>query len=182
MELDLSAENPCEVFLKGFRHLGSVVGHYYLGLGQEFWPTPLPPGMAEGAPRQCYKNAAELALAEFKGLRYAEGYACSTVPVPVHHAWLVDEQGHAYDPTWGYVPQARYFGVVFRTDALAEFISSSRVWGVFSEGFTEEVLNREFESYLEAAWLSPEPARLALREYLQSVLMRPGVRIKPPLS
>lgn len=182
MELDLNSENPCETFLKGFKYLNSVVGHYYLGLGREYTPAPLPKGMVQGTPRQCYMNAGELALSEFRGLRYAEGYACCTVPVPVHHAWLVDDQGRAFDPTWGYVPEARYFGVVFRPDALADFISTSRVWGVFSEGFTQELLEREFESYLEEAWLPPPPQRHALREFLQGLLGRPGVRIRPPMS
>ena len=48
----------------------------------------------------CYSNAQALALRD-DSLRYAEGWAQHLPsPLPILHAWCVDEKGSVVDPTW----------------------------------------------------------------------------------
>lgn len=61
----------------------------------------------------CYANAQYLASRR-KGLRYAEGYATSVIPV--EHAWCVDAQGRVIDPTWDEKHQPDYFGIAFDSE------------------------------------------------------------------
>lgn len=66
-----------------------------------------------GTQGACYANAQYLASRR-KGLRYAEGFATSVIPV--EHAWCVDAEGRVIDPTWDYEYQPDYFGVIFEAD------------------------------------------------------------------
>jgi hypothetical protein len=96
------------------------------------------PGRAPvmGEPKQCYMNAAKMALDD-DVLSYVEGYAIvSPVPIPVAHAWCVGEDGLVVDPTWdeGVLPGAReYFGVTIRRDYLAATLVRRGVWGVIDD-------------------------------------------------
>lgn len=79
---------------------------------------PRPSGMG-----RCYENA--LRLARLKGLHYVEGYAVSSpeLPLPLEHAWCVDDAGQVFDPTW---PEgAEYFGMAVCMKALARMIKDN---------------------------------------------------------
>jgi hypothetical protein len=49
---------------------------------------------------------------------YAEGLAWHEFG-PTHHAWVVDSEGSAIDPTWP-KPGTRYYGVTFTVPELGE--------------------------------------------------------------
>lgn len=74
------------------------MGEFVLTHGRRFTPQPtLPAGIKCGKLRQCFKNAANIAI-ERDDLIYCEGYAAGIIPVM--HAWLVDVDGNVIDPTW----------------------------------------------------------------------------------
>lgn len=63
-------------------------------------------------PRQCYLNAWRIATSG--RLLYTEGFAATTVPLAIAHAWLTDpETGQVYDPTWVTGGPGVYFGIPF---------------------------------------------------------------------
>jgi hypothetical protein len=77
----------------------------------EFTPIARPKGMRKLSDKACYRNALKVALDG--DYAYAEGLAwASEAWGPIHHAWVVDADGHAIDPTWR-EPGIRYYGVAF---------------------------------------------------------------------
>ncbi|WP_378941208.1 hypothetical protein [Mesorhizobium sp. ANAO-SY3R2] len=96
-----------------------------LRYGQEFEPKgELPSWIQRGAPKECFANTARALLARIgsgrRDIRYAEGYAVDRVgiPLPIQHAWLVDVNGFAIDPTWSDGADHLYFGIAFKTDFI----------------------------------------------------------------
>lgn len=65
--------------------------------GKFYSPQPLPKRYAYGEMKQCFANAARLALAT-PDLTYCEGVALAIIPT--HHAWCIDTKGRVVDPTW----------------------------------------------------------------------------------
>ncbi|KXO73011.1 hypothetical protein AYJ56_17665 [Brucella anthropi] len=56
---------------------------------------------------------------------YVEGYACDLeLPIPLHHAWLVNSEGEVFDPTWSDAEQCVYFGMKFKTSYVQERFSA----------------------------------------------------------
>jgi len=93
---------------------------------------------------ECYSNAGR--IANGKGLRYVEGYAVpSTFPLPMSHAWLIDEKGRIIDPTWE--DGAAYYGVVIPNDAMWEILARTEVWGILDNLW----MNKEAFSILQDA-------------------------------
>lgn len=82
-----------------------------------YWPfLPLPKSIKPGPERECYRNAALLALGDPR-FTYVEGYAAYTVPLL--HAWCVDDAGNVLDVTWrSREGTPEYFGVPFRRSYL----------------------------------------------------------------
>lgn len=75
---------------------------------------PLPKTIKMGQPRLCYANCQQLALKN-RSLTYVEGYAIAAgVSLPLHHAWLLDTDGCAIDPTWE-TPGCCYLGIPLAT-------------------------------------------------------------------
>jgi hypothetical protein len=73
-------------------------------------PRPRPKGMKLGPPKECFKNAQKLADPP---MIYCEGYALApTTPTPIHHGWLTNSDGVAFDPTWQ-KPGLVYIGIPF---------------------------------------------------------------------
>jgi hypothetical protein len=58
------------------------------------------PHVRRGMVKQCFQNAARVVLRRPVEFRYFEGFAISSVGIPMHHAWLVDNDGRAWDQTW----------------------------------------------------------------------------------
>ena len=67
--------------------------------------------------KNCFQNAQRLVLNDpTRTLLYNEGYALSTMGIPMHHGW-VTLRGKVVEVTWD-EPGLEYFGVPFPTDDL----------------------------------------------------------------
>ena len=100
--------------------------------GKFFTPEKRPDGIELGPKKECFANAAKLAL-ERSNLTYVEGYAMvnDRLPLPIAHAWCVDKKGRVVDNTWE-KPGVAYFGVPFKTSYLAKKLSETGVYGILS--------------------------------------------------
>ena len=108
------------------------VAEFLLKEGREWGYQPLPTGWERGEPRQCFRNAAVLAL-ENDELTYVEGYATSLIPTS--HAWVVNRDGVVHDPTWANLEledaeHRAYFGVPFDTAFLARHTVKQMYYGL----------------------------------------------------
>lgn len=115
------------------------------------------------APKKCFENA--LRYAEANGLRYAEGYGLSGTLIknglffPVEHAWCVDDEGNAVDPTWRNPETSLYYGIEFDVWQVWSRVSRTGTFGMFHSG----------------------PAGLADIDYMESLfpgLMAEGKRLR----
>lgn len=95
----------------------------------------------QGAAKECFRNAAQLAL-EYPELTYVEGYGyLEGLPLLIHHAWCEDQQGRVVDVTWAPERGGQYMGVRIDADELLEQMESNGVYGVLDTG---RGLNVEF--------------------------------------
>lgn len=99
--------------------------------GQEFVAAPRPVTMRRGVPKQCFKNAALMAIG--KGYDYVEGLlARPVVPgIAIHHAWCCKAGSDVViDNTIETVMlEDRYFGIRFTKQKLMEMIEASQHYG-----------------------------------------------------
>jgi hypothetical protein len=96
-----------------------------LDCGIEMNFTPLPENIERGLPKNCYYNCFELLKNNF-ALTYCEGYALDPeLPLPLIHAWLVDNDGKVIDPTWDDC-NAAYLGIPFDTKWFISLLRSRR--------------------------------------------------------
>jgi hypothetical protein len=106
---------------------------FVLNEGRAFTAAPLPDHVDAGEVGYCYQNALTLALAD-ETLRYVEGFAThGNLPVPLFHAWCVDDDGNVVDPTWTYEEGSVYYGVEIDADAAMTFVLDRGWWGVLPE-------------------------------------------------
>jgi hypothetical protein len=83
-----------------------------------------------GPAKQCYRNAAQLAL-DFPALTYVEGVAQGgSILIP--HAWCIDEDGRVVEATWPAAGHA-YWGAAYDTEFLIFWTLKQKVWGVLQE-------------------------------------------------
>lgn len=94
----------------------------------------LPDHVERGEIKQCFTNSSEQFLHNGGFLAYCEGIAVGKkLGFPVHHAWLVDEDGKVYDPTWEYEPgEALYFGVPFADHYVFDTMSREGYYGILA--------------------------------------------------
>ena len=92
-----------------------------------------------GRSRECYRNAARLALAQSQ-LVYCEGYAVAHFPV--EHAWCVDVSGQVIEPTWPHLG-GEYFGVPIRTVYLRRTLRAQQTWGILGAWGKEAKIYRQ---------------------------------------
>lgn len=98
-------------------------------------------GYELGAAKECFRNAAQLAL-EHPELTYVEGYGyLEGLPLLIHHAWCEDEQGRVIDVTWSPERGGQYIGVRVDAEELLEQMEALGVYGVLDTG---RGLNTEF--------------------------------------
>lgn len=85
--------------------------------------------------KACFENA--LKYAEANGLRYAEGFGLSGglmrrgIVLPVEHAWCVDSDGLAVDPTWDDPAASYYLGIDFKPAEVWKRVVETGTFGIF---------------------------------------------------
>lgn len=111
------------------------MAEFVLKHGRAWKPCPLPENVRPGRMRECYRNAANLALGFHRNeYIYCEGYAVGIIAV--EHAWCVDLQGNVIDPTWTERPQKlsatgqEYFGIAFKSMYLQEALRKQKYFGL----------------------------------------------------
>jgi len=102
---------------------------FILRHGRE-WPLPRRRRRIQTGPlKDCFRNAARLALRFPKRFTYVEGYAFfGPLNTPMEHAWCIDRAGFVADPTW--VNGHDYFGVPFRHDYLRAIVLAKNGYGL----------------------------------------------------
>ncbi len=99
-----------------FGHAGALLEH-----GREF-PARVrkPRWLILGPRKSCFKSATTYGIRRYD-VFYAEGYAIDwNLPIPIHHAWLVNQEGEVFDPTWGDTIDHVYFGIAFSRSFVLE--------------------------------------------------------------
>lgn len=111
-------------FIRVIEKMDNPLDEYLLNAGQSYPWRPLPAPFHPLEAKACWNNAFHLAF--HTGWDYACGYACvdMELPIPIMHAWVVDPDGYAVDPTWAGVQRGcltdmdyavmvnrRYFGI-----------------------------------------------------------------------
>lgn len=103
---------------------------FQLRYGRPFTLTDASFGCERGAPKNCFRNAAHLALAQ--NLIYVEGYV-TCYGLPIEHAWCCDVSGNLIEPTLRHdndQPTRLYFGVPIKRDFLATTLMRRGVYGI----------------------------------------------------
>jgi hypothetical protein len=101
--------------------------------GKFFKPAAsLPEGVKRGKMKECYRNAAMLAM-ENDDYTYCEGIAYSKAinGFPFNHAFCIDKEGNVVDPTWK--DGTAYYGIPFNTDFLRKTVVLTGVWGLIPD-------------------------------------------------
>jgi len=85
---------------------------------------PLPKGYSPGKEQRCFFNAFCMTV-KYPKLTYVEGFArlvlCKDMDCIHHHAWVVDERGRVFDPTWtGKLKGAEYFGIPLQSSYVEQ--------------------------------------------------------------
>ncbi|MGB3541045.1 MAG: hypothetical protein WBA42_23080 [Mesorhizobium sp.] len=99
-----------------------------LQFGRQFEPREKIPAWVPRYPaRQCFANATKVLISRIgasgEEIHYAEGYAIDReISVPIQHAWLVDKEGLAIDPTGTDSSAHFYFGITFRTQFVLQML------------------------------------------------------------
>ncbi len=108
-----------------WNHSGYVyhgIEDFVLSNGKWYKPAPLPKGVRRGVPKSCFFNASMLAAR--RGWKYIEGFALAEGVefLPVHHAWVVNQEGCLIDNTWRTMGLA-YIGVEFSVGRAVEALN-----------------------------------------------------------
>lgn len=110
----------------------SSISKFILEFGQCFAGQPLPPGIEKGHLKECYSNAAALALKDDADAIYAEGYAYnSELQSPFLHAWCV-QGARVIDNTLRHPEDYEYLGVLIPKKILIENLRETGTYGVFA--------------------------------------------------
>jgi len=113
-----------------FKSYEALVLHYGYGFqGRPLGETDL----ERGEKKLCFMNAL---LVDSSRYTYCEGWGISEdLAIPIQHAWVIDRQGNAYDPTWDYDTKAFYFGVPINHSWAIERTLEQEVYGILPNDF-----------------------------------------------
>jgi hypothetical protein len=117
--------------------------------GIEFLSKPRPDWVQQGTPKECFSNAAHLAMST--GLIYVEGFIFRIIPI--HHAWCVDEDGTVIDPTLADQHTMPYFGIPFDSDFLLNVLDVSGMYGIMDNHEFRRIYDLNPAEFLHEHWL-----------------------------
>lgn len=155
-EYPSTAEGMCRMQADAWEHFSKDEKREILITGLESWVAmhggrtfefrPRPDWQERMEPRQCFLNCTDLVMSG-DGLTYCEGYVMfGEVPILIHHAWVVDEDGNLIDPT---LPEddvdrdPTYFGIEIPTHIVFRAIQSERTYGVLDKPLGRELIEAE---------------------------------------
>lgn len=108
--------------------------------GRHFTPMERNGRINKMTDKECFSNCVK-AMEIIPDTIYCEGLALSpTIPIPLHHAWLVTADGCVLDTTWREAG-AEYFGIPFAMSYLYKVLVKSGLYGVMD--------NYKFRQFLE---------------------------------
>lgn len=91
-------------------------------------PCPRPKGIRRGKMKMCFMNSYHLAVE--MNWTYVEGFAiASDIPIPLHHAWVVDQEGNVIETTWE-DSAAEYYGIPLEFNFMERVMLETRRYGV----------------------------------------------------
>ena len=127
-----------------------------LQLGQPYQPAPRPKGIRKGRIKMCFMNSYRLSDS---GLFYCEGLAMANkVPIPVHHAWCIDQDERVVDPTWNH--GTAYFGVCFTHEYVHERARKTGCYGILGDWAFKDFMELLREGIPEDALVKPVQATI----------------------
>jgi hypothetical protein len=101
---------------------------------------PLPDDVTQGQLGECFMNAGREVGGAY---RYVEGLAITSDSImPVHHAWLIDDDDNVIDNTWAPDLEAvrgdedgarEYLGIIIPDERVFEVITRRKVWGCLDD-------------------------------------------------
>lgn len=131
--------------------------------GKQYRPANLPADIPRMKLKMCFDNAVSIAI-DGK-YRYVEGLTRDprTRDRWVLHAWLTDDSGVAYDPTWGQLTPVGfapiltdYIGIEMPTERVAAFMLGTEYASVFANAWRDPALARECLADLPVEKISSE--------------------------
>ena len=133
--IPLSAHrNPIQRFFRQSGLNWEKLGHTpevekaVLAYGRPFIGIARPNGFRLRAPKNCYMNAAVVAVDQGRGT-YVEGLAIGRGGL-MPHAWLTLDGTNAVDITWREpAGECQYFGIPFSAEVLRKFTRRTRTYG-----------------------------------------------------
>lgn len=133
------------------------MGDFVLKNGTDFTATPLQETSLRGKMKECFKNAANIALFESDYI-YCEGYALGVIPV--HHAWVI-HNGQAIEVTWK-EPGSEYFGVPISESYLRKRILETECWHSLIDDWQNKwpMLSTPRAEWIHEAYDNPQPAKV----------------------
>jgi len=113
---------------------------FILTFGRHFLPAALLPVIKRGRAKQCYQNAADLALGDELKCDYAEGFAYDVDGgFPFGHAWCVQRRT-AIDPTLKSPERYAYLGVIVPRRVLIETLEKQGHYGILTGELGDEFM------------------------------------------
>lgn len=107
--------------------------------GCEYDVSPdIPDWLDYGIPKQCYSNCYEAVLNNPADLTYCEGYYTDdSIPIVIFHAWVLSNDGFAYDLTLHADdrPNGQYFGIAFDIGFVTHRLNETECFSVFETDY-----------------------------------------------
>lgn len=149
-EFPQTAKGHCELMAEAHRRLESTmipVEVFLLEHGEEFEANPRPDWVPQMTVKMCFANCFKLAMENQDKLAYCEGYVLSSdLPIPIHHAWCVEEDGTLIEPTIGDKAEGEtitYFGVkVPDFNDVFDVIEETGTYSILFKRFGHEMIER----------------------------------------
>lgn len=128
-----------------------ILERFVLKNGKGFTGSKLPEGVERGTPKECFANAFNLALTN-SDYQYVEGFAGHrNLPLPIHHAWVIDGDGNVIDNTWEGPETATYWGIPLDFDFVYETVVEKHgYYGLFAN---EIMLNLDVLEEIDADFI-----------------------------